>query len=129
MSRDAPVDRTLVAHTIRYYWRHRRFVALVRATILTAVLRHGSELCQLCGRRYPFTWHGRQSLWMRVVGTNHGLRCPRCFDKGASRIGVRVMWVAEPWVVNGVHDLAVEDAIFDGYIAEDCTVLAGDTDE
>lgn len=93
MTRRSPVSAALVRNTARYYWRQRRFVALCRALFLTVVLRHGSELCQECGRRYnDFLWHAPTPLWMELVGHYGGLLCPRCFERKADAAGIRTMW-------------------------------------
>jgi len=96
VSKTAPVSMALVCNTARYYWRQLRWVALIRATFRTAILRHGSELCQECGRDY-LQWFAPAPLWTELVGGYGGLLCPRCFTGKARRAHIRVSWT--PMVV------------------------------
>lgn len=82
---------------LRYYSRHRRWAALARALFATNVRRYYSELCQECGRPYPFMWWSPQPLWDELMPSYGGLLCPRCFDQKATAAGVRVQWT--PMVV------------------------------
>lgn len=98
MSKDAPVSFALVRGTARYYWCHRRYVALLRALWHTVARRWGSELCEECGGRNQFIWWSPQPLWNELHDDRYsGLLCPRCFDAKARAAGIMVNWT--PMVV------------------------------
>jgi hypothetical protein len=108
MTKNAPVSLALVRNTVRYYWKQRRYRALLRATWLTVARRCGMELCQFCGGRYlpnestfrPFCWRAPTSLWAELIdasGAGAGLCCPGCFDRKADEAGYRLMWTPLVW--------------------------------
>lgn len=98
----------------RYHLKHRHWGGLVRSMFNTIVLLHEGELCQRCGRQYV-TWHAMQPLWERCRDRASGLFCPACFQKLARENGVRVLFVAEPWIVDGVEDVEIRERVWEGF--------------
>lgn len=78
----------------RWYWRH--------------VRRYAYEMCDCCGHPVasrafglihedeelaPRTyWFADNHVWNRVVGSEVGVLCPRCFTEKAEAMGVPVGW-------------------------------------
>lgn len=89
---------------IRYYGKKKhRYVALARVLWLVIVLRHYSETCQECGRRYSWSgWHAPAPLWAEVQGRYSGTMCPMCFGKKARALGYSIIWT--PMVVGNFVD-------------------------
>ena len=50
----------------------------------------GGEHCHSCGRGYRDVWDIHDSMWQRVVGTERGLRCSKCFKKEALAHGIEI---------------------------------------
>lgn len=87
---------SLLNHRLRY---NHKFTSMVRAFIWF-IIGHNSETCQKCGRRY-LLWFAEHDLWDAVIGHYNGLRCPKCFDKEASRLGLVLEW--NPSVVHPIY--------------------------
>jgi hypothetical protein len=101
----------LIRHTIRYYVRHRRFVALFRALWLVIVRHDNGESCQECGRDY-LLWMAPGTLYEQVIGSRRGLYCLACFGRKAKAIGITVCWT--PMVVHdqdGDHWREVDERV------------------
>lgn len=74
----------------RWFWRR--------------VLRYHYEICYSCGRpvghrnpfgREPLTWwRAEDELWDFVEGTAGGLRCPQCFTRECTNVGIPIHWKA-----------------------------------
>lgn len=47
--------------------------------ILHALLDRGTERCSDCGRAYPI-WRADDDLYVRLIGSDQGLYCERCFQ-------------------------------------------------
>lgn len=79
---------------IRYYGKKKhRYVALARVLWLVIVMRHYSETCQECGRRYSWSgWHAPARLWAEVNGRYSGTMCPKCFGGKARALGYAIIW-------------------------------------
>ena len=55
-----------------------------------------TEFCKSCGRRVDLVWYVSDELWARVVGDPGTIRCPMCFNREASALGVGVLyWTAK----------------------------------
>ncbi len=104
MTQESPARWSLAKADVRYYGKHRRWAALLRALLAVLLLGHDSELCQECGRRYPLIWWSPQPLWDELLAPKYqggcagGLLCPRCFDAKAEAAGLRLNWT--PMVVS-----------------------------
>ena len=80
-------------HDVRFYGKRGRFVALARVLWLTLILRHYSESCQVCGRRYTWSrWVASNEMYAWVKGNLGGTLCPRCFTTMAWDKGIRLVW-------------------------------------
>ncbi len=53
------------------------------------------EYCNVCGIRQPLVWWAENELWLKLVGSNYGALCPRCFDKRAYKAGLYLTWKPE----------------------------------
>lgn len=53
------------------------------------------EFCKTCGRRQPLVWTATDELWLAVVGSPNGVRCPECFTKEAWKLGLFLRWRSE----------------------------------
>lgn len=83
---------------VRYFAKHRRWVALARSMWSLFVRRHFGERCQECGRDMPVRWWSPTPLWCELVTTGGGgLLCPNCYDRMAEGAGIRLSWT--PMVV------------------------------
>ena len=87
----------IAKNDIRYYGKKKRYVALGRVLWNVLVLRHYSESCEVCGRRYFSTvWVASTELYRSVHGNNHGQMCPACFTNLGRSKGIKVFWAALP---------------------------------
>ena len=83
-------QRLRIARTdVRYYSKHRRWMAMARSVALVLFCGWISETCQECGRRHHLLWHSPQPLWDELIGRPGGILCPRCFDAKARATGWR----------------------------------------
>ena len=83
-------------NTARYYARHRRPLAMLRALWTEIVLHDNGETCQDCGHRY-LLWMAAADLYRRVHGNRGGTLCPSCFTGQAKTKGITILW--QPHVV------------------------------
>lgn len=77
----------LLWHRLRY----RMAPMPIARALVWFVVGHNSETCQRCGRRY-LLWFADYDLWNQVIGHYNGLRCLRCFDREAQRLGLCLEW-------------------------------------
>jgi hypothetical protein len=88
---------------VRRFARQRRYLALARDLWLVLVLRHYSETCQVCGRRYDLSsWVASTEMYVAVKGNGGGTFCPRCFTDMANAKGLRILWTPV-YEREGVH--------------------------
>lgn len=54
------------------------------------------QFCKSCGRVVQLIWHCDDELWQKVTGEKHGggVRCTRCFDREAGKLGLLLRWTA-----------------------------------
>ena len=96
--------------------RRGRFVALARVTWTTLVLRHYSELCEVCGRRYPH-WAAPTWLYERVHGSRGGQMCHNCFDRRAESMGVTLLWRPVPFSFEAIEEVWSQESVPAGFDA------------
>lgn len=52
-----------------------------------------SERCQKCEELYSTIWKAPDSVWFSITGRKKsGLRCPKCFDEVARKLGIELYW-------------------------------------
>lgn len=70
-----------------------------RARWLLNALTYRCEICFTCGRRVGRAtgswWRADDVLWLRVMGQEQGVACPRCFTRAADAKGISVCWTAQ----------------------------------
>jgi hypothetical protein len=56
------------------------------------------EICKKCGKPVAKTaitwWRAPDELWLRIYGTDAGIRCIPCFTEDCEAQGVTVYWLA-----------------------------------
>lgn len=95
---------------------HENRVLRRKVTELLLDARNGSstfvehETCDRCGRGYTLVWAAEDDLWNEVIGSEHGKRCPDCFERDCNERGIYAFFVAfrEHVVIADVPDVDEE---------------------
>ena len=64
----------------------------------TTAAEVGGEVCKRCGQNVADTaitwWSAPEELWLRVEGSEAGIRCITCFTKDCDEKGILIYWQA-----------------------------------